>query len=118
MEFDALIYAAFCVFASFLVTCALIGNWRLSQRLAFCLWVWARVLAAAIVLYLVKLLDEQNGDISIAYPLVFVIGGAWLLSHDCKEIGFAPRFPGVGVSSAGLILSATVAVYAGAMGAA
>jgi len=116
LETGALIYTAFCAFASFLVTCALIGKWKLSQRLAFCAWVWARVLAAASFLYLIKLLDEQNGNISLAYPLLFVIGGAWLLSHDCKENGVAPRFPGVGVSSAGLILTATVAAYAGALG--
>jgi thiol:disulfide interchange protein len=111
LELGAIGYAAFCALASFLVTCFVASNWPLKRRLSCCLSAWSRVLGGASALYLIRLLDEQNGDVSLAYVLLFVIVGAWLLAHDLRDFGSTSRTASVGVSSAALILATSGFAY-------
>ena len=111
LEFGAIGYAGFCALVSFLVTCLVARSCTTRRRLLCCVSAWGRILAGAGVLYLIKLLDEQNGDVSVAYVPLFVVSGAWLLAHDSKEFGLASNLGAVGVSSATLILALTGTAY-------
>lgn len=100
LEVDAIALAFICALTSLLVTCVAPSHWSFKRRLFCCFSAWSRVLGWAFALYLIKLLDERNGDVSFGYVLLFVIAGAWLVVHDLKEIEPTPRPVGVGISSA------------------
>lgn len=107
LEVDAICYTVFCAIASFLITCVAASHVPLRRRFACCLSAWSRVLGGAFALYVIKLLDERNGDVSIAYALLFAIAGGWLVTRDLKVLECTRRRTRMEILSAALLLVAS-----------